>query len=146
MPRHFTLAQAERLLPAVERAIRLAIECKARYQEAEQAVEGYTQRLMMLGGAMVNREEILARKQRQQATAADLQQAVEEIQEFGCEVKDLDIGLIDFRCYYRGEEVYLCWKLGEDGITHWHGLEEGFRGRKAIDQEFLDNHRGDSPN
>ena len=39
--------------------------------------------------------------------------------------------------------MLLCWKLGEAGIGHWHGLEEGFRGRKAIDRDFLDNHEGD---
>jgi hypothetical protein len=41
--------------------------------------------------------------------------------------------------------VCLCWKLGEDRIRFWHSTDEGFRGRKEIDQEFLQNHRGDSP-
>ena len=61
-------------------------------------------------------------------------------------VKDLDVGLIDFPTLYRGEEVYLCWKLGETGIQYWHGIDEGFRGRKKIDRDFLDNHKGESPN
>jgi hypothetical protein len=39
--------------------------------------------------------------------------------------------------------VSLCWKLGERGIGHWHSAEEGFRGRKPIDREFLDHHEGD---
>ena len=65
------------------------------------------------------------------------------IQENGVVVKDLDIGLIDFPTLFRGEEVYLCWKLGETGIRFWHGLDEGFRGRKPIDEEFLANHRGE---
>jgi hypothetical protein len=69
-----------------------------------------------------------------------LKNAVERILAHGCEVKDLDIGLIDFRTFYHGEEVYLCWKLGEVGITYWHGLSEGFRGRRMIDEEFLENH------
>ena len=60
------------------------------------------------------------------------------MQEIGCLIKDLDIGLIDFPTTYRGEEVYLCWKLGEPGIEYWHGVDEGFRGRKPIDQDFLD--------
>jgi hypothetical protein len=58
-------------------------------------------------------------------------------------VKDLDIGLVDFPTTFNGVEVYLCWKLGEPGIEFWHGVEEGFRGRKPIDREFLENHRGD---
>ena len=56
------------------------------------------------------------------------------------DIKDLEIGLIDFPTLFRGQEVYLCWKLGEDKIRFWHGIHEGFRGRKAIDQDFLDNH------
>jgi hypothetical protein len=47
---------------------------------------------------------------------------------------------------YRDQDVCLCWKLGEDRIAFWHGSEEGFRGRKPIDQEFLQNHRGEGPN
>jgi hypothetical protein len=54
--------------------------------------------------------------------------------------------LIDFPALYQGREVLLCWKLGEDRIAFWHGVDEGFRGRKPIDDEFRENHRGDSPN
>jgi hypothetical protein len=55
-------------------------------------------------------------------------------------VKDLDIGLVDFPTVFRGVEVCLCWKLGEPRIGYWHGAEEGFRGRKPIDQDFLAHH------
>ena len=65
-----------------------------------------------------------------------LKQAIEKVHEFGCVVKDLDIGLIDFPTLFQGEEVYLCWKLGEAGIRFWHGVNEGFRGRKPIDAGF----------
>ena len=61
-------------------------------------------------------------------------------------VKDLDSGLIDFPTLFRGDEVYLCWKLGESGIGFWHKIEDGFPGRKPIDQDFKDNHRGEIPN
>ena len=44
-----------------------------------------------------------------------------------------------------GVEVYLCWKLGEAGIHYWHGVEEGFRGRKSIDRQFLQGHQGERP-
>lgn len=60
----------------------------------------------------------------------------------GCEIKDLNSGVLDFRTLYKGEEVYLCWELGESGISHWHGLQEGFAGRKPVDEEFRRNHRG----
>jgi len=45
-------------------------------------------------------------------------------------IKDLDVGLIDFPTLFRGKEVYLCWRMGESGIRHWHGVDEGFAGRK----------------
>jgi len=54
----------------------------------------------------------------------------------GVQVKDLDIGLLDFPCEVDGQTILLCWKLGEKSITHWHGTNEGFAGRKPIDQRI----------
>ena len=59
-----------------------------------------------------------------------------EIDAIGVQVKDLDIGLLDFPCEVDGNTVLLCWKLGESGITHWHGTDEGFAGRKLIDERI----------
>ncbi len=61
--------------------------------------------------------------------------AVERINEAGCLVKDLDLGLIDFYSIIDGEPVFLCWQYGEAEVTHYHGLEEGFRSRRRIDGE-----------
>jgi hypothetical protein len=58
-------------------------------------------------------------------------------------VKDLELGLLDFPTLYRGKEVCLCWRLGEPEIAFWHEVDEGYKGRKPIDQAFLENHRGD---
>jgi hypothetical protein len=81
-------------------------------------------------------------KQRRERAAIGIKEELEKIQEIGCVVKDLDVGLVDFPTLYRKEEVYLCWKFGEQEITYWHAVSDGFRGRKAIDEEFLANHRG----
>src|SRR5581483_11883040 len=94
----------------------------------------FQERLMMAGGVVVDRERALGIRRRSDSAGERLKAALEEVQEIGCLIKDLDIGLIDFPTTYRGVEVYLCWKLGEDGIEYWHGVEEGFRGRKPIDQ------------
>ncbi len=142
MNRHFTVEQAEALLPQVESAIRDAIELKRFYEEAEEILQSELRRIQFSGGAAVDSMRVRAEKSRRDTCAARLNEAIERIHSYGCEVKDLDIGLIDFRTLYNGREVYLCWKLGEAGITHWHGLEEGFRGRKVIDGEFLKAHRG----
>jgi hypothetical protein len=143
MARRFTLAEAQSLIPEVSRLLRDAVSLKGAYQEAEQAIETWTQRITMMGGVMVDRNQAIDARKRRDTSAASLRNAIEQVQAIGCVVKDLDIGLIDFPTEFRGEEVYLCWKLGEPRIEFWHGVEEGFRGRKAIDQDFRDHHRGD---
>jgi hypothetical protein len=57
---------------------------------------------------------------------------VEELQGLGVLVKDLDRGLVDFPALRGDEEVLLCWQVGEDEVAYWHGLEEGFAGRKPL--------------
>ena len=94
----------------------------------------------------VDRSRVMAQKNRRESAANEVKNSIERVQEFGCIVKDLDIGLIDFPTLLNGQEVYLCWKLGESGIQFWHGVHEGFRGRKAIDDKFLEQHQGELPN
>jgi len=144
MSRHFTLAQAEQLLPEVEQALRDALFHKSEYQAAEEELNQSTQRIRMAGGSRVNPAPILAARARRDTSGAALKEIFERVEELGVLIKDLDIGLIDFLSRYHGQDVCLCWKLGEDRIRFWHGMEEGFRGRKPIDEEFLQNHRGDA--
>ena len=146
MPRFFTLQQAEKLLPEVEPALRAAASLKSEYQSAENACQDFSRRIALLGGVVVDHSEPLEQKQRRDRSAQQLKAAIEKLQEFGCLVKDLDMGLVDFPSLFQGVEVYLCWRLGEPGIQFWHGVDEGFRGRKPIDQEFLDQHQGELPN
>lgn len=143
MSKRFTLAEAEGLLPQIGQFLREAVALKSEYQEAEQAVEGLVQRIMLAGGLVVNRERALEERGRRDRMGDRLKTLVERIQEKGCVIKDLDTGLVDFPTLFRGEEVYLCWKMDEPGIRFWHGVHEGFAGRKAIDQDFLDHHQGD---
>jgi len=146
MPRFFTLQQAEKVLPEVEAAIRDALALKEKYEHNEMEWQSFSQRVAVMGGVRVDRAQLLEQKKRREESAVALKQAIEKVHEFGCLVKDLDIGLIDFPTLFRGEEVYLCWKLGEPGIQFWHGVDEGFRGRKQIDAGFLEQHRGELPN
>jgi hypothetical protein len=143
MPRRFNLREAESLLPQVSRLIQDAVSLKTVCQEAEDSIQALSQKVMLYGGIIVDRERALAVKQRRDESLEKLKSAVEGIQETGCIVKDLEKGLVDFPTLFRGQEVYLCWKMDEPAIRFWHGIEEGFAGRKQIDQEFLDNHRGD---
>jgi hypothetical protein len=143
MAKRFTLPEAQALIPQVEGLLQDAIEAKTDYEAAEGEIQAFQQHVMMMGGVAVDRERVSAEKSKRDDAAERLRAAVEGVQEVGALIKDLDIGLIDFPTLYRGVEVYLCWKLGEDDIAFWHGVDEGFRGRKAIDQDFLDHHEGD---
>jgi len=146
MPRFFTLQQAEEVLPDVASAIRDAIALKSEYERRESEWRIFSQRVSVMGGMRVDRGRIMEQKNGRQEAALALKQAIDKVHQFGCVVKDLDIGLIDFPTLFQGEEVYLCWKLGEAGIGFWHGVNEGFRGRKPIDSGFLEQHRGELPN
>lgn len=142
--RYFTLPEAQRALPEVERQLRLALFHRTESQKAQQHLDRTSERVRTSGGARVNPSEVLALRARRDTSISALKDALDEIEESGAVVKDLDIGLLDFMSRYRDSDVCLCWKLGEDQIRFWHGAEEGFRGRKPIDQEFLQNHRGEA--
>jgi len=143
MPKRFTLAEAQSLIPEVERMLRDAVRQKSDFDEAERALQSFIERLMLMGGVLVDRSQALQMRASRDEAAARLRSSIEQLRELGCVVKDLDIGLVDFPTLFRGQEVYLCWKLGEQSIEFWHGVDEGFRGRKPIDQEFRNQHRGD---
>ena len=145
MPKRFTLAEAQSLIPRVEPLLREAVALKKEHTEAEAVIQRYQEHILVMGGVLLDRTEILRARQQRDSVSARLRAAIEQLQETGCVLKDLDIGLIDFPTLFRGVEVYLCWKLGEAAIHYWHGTDEGFRGRKPIDQDFRDHHRGDPP-
>jgi hypothetical protein len=144
MPRYFTLVEARAALPAVGRGIREAVHAKGRYVEAEKFIQDLSQRILMMGGITIDTAAAEAWKSQRDTNAQTLKNCMERIENLGVLIKDLDIGLVDFPTLLRGEEVYLCWRMDEDDIDHWHGVSEGFAGRKPIDKTFVDNHRGDS--
>lgn len=144
MPRFFTLRQAESLLPELEGLLRSVINHKKQYEQADSELSSMSQRIALTGGMLVAREPMARARSRKDTAVRALTAAMEQIQEFGCQLKDADIGLVDFPTLYRGEEVYLCWKLGERSIEFWHSIEAGFRGRQPIDGEFRANHKGDT--
>jgi hypothetical protein len=142
VPRFFTLLEAEGFLPEVERLLRSSIQAKQDYESGDAELNQMAQRITLMGGILVRREEVVASRTRKDSSARVLKAAMERIEEIGCQVKDLETGLIDFPTLYRDQEVYLCWKLGEASISFWHHIEDGFRGRQPINSDFLSNHRG----
>jgi len=128
----------------LEPAVRRAMTLKTAFQESDEQLDSIAKRISALGGTRVNQEEALVLRNRRDSAGLRLKECIDEIQSTGCQIKDLEIGLLDFPTLYRGEEVLLCWRLGEEGIRFWHNLTEGFRGRKPIDEDFGRNHVGDA--
>jgi len=144
MPRYYTLREARAALPVIGRDVRDAVHAHSRYQEADEALKALTQRILMNGGTVVDTAGAEAWKSQRDSGAQTLKTFLERMEERGVLVKDLSMGLIDFPTLYRGREVYLCWRMDEDDIDFWHGTDEGFAGRKLIDNDFLSHHSGDS--
>ena len=131
--RTFTLAEAQELLPVLESLLRKAAESKRRIEQIDAGFQDINRRILMHGGMMLDivpLAKLRAERDKLNQTVAD---TLAEITAMGVQVKDLDIGLLDFPCLVEGKIVLLCWKLGEHGITHWHGVDEGYAGRKKID-------------
>lgn len=140
MARLFTLAEAERVLPDVSQAVRDAMRAKIAFDKAQHDLASTLRALSMLGGVIPDTNKLTNLRSAAENALAELKGSIAAIEEHGCLLKDLDIGLIDFMTMYRGREVCMCWKSGEDGIHFWHGADEGFRGRKPIDAEFIAGH------
>jgi hypothetical protein len=134
--RTFTLQDAQMLLPTLESLLRTAINGKKLIEEVDAEIQELSQRIFLNGGTLVNVVAVARRKAERERTVQRAKDAVAEIHATGVQVKDIDIGLLDFPCRVEGEIVLLCWKLGEAKITHWHSTEEGFAGRKPIDERI----------
>ena len=83
-------------------------------------------------GGNVEPRELQSVQERLDEEVAGIARCVARIHELGGLVKDLDAGLVDFPARREGVEVLLCWRLGEDEVGYWHGLEEGFSGRRPL--------------
>jgi hypothetical protein len=129
MPHFFTLEEANRALPDVEQAVRRlrrlrdeALELRRRLEELWGASEGEPASLT----------EINRAQEQMDALQEEFGTIVADLEARGVVLRDLDMGLVDFPSVAGHAEVYLCWRLGEASIGFWHGLGEGFAGRKPL--------------
>ena len=134
--RTFTLDEALSLLPVLESLLRTAIGGKKIMEDVEAEMQALNHRIFLNGGTHVDVVATARRKAERAKAEQRAKDALAEIDSIGVQVKDLDIGLLDFPCVVEGRVVLLCWKMGERSITHWHGTEEGFAGRKPIDERI----------
>lgn len=134
--RTFTLDEAQSLLPVLESLLRAAINAKKLVDEADAEQQALQHRVFLNGGMFLNIVPLARRKAERSRAEQRAKDALAEIDSIGVQVKDLSIGLLDFPCEVEGQTILLCWKLGEKSITHWHGTQEGFAGRKPIDERI----------
>lgn len=130
--KYFNRQEAEELLPMLESSLGQARQQKQNMDTLDRELAEAATRIMMLGGSRPPHAGLARKKAEREQFAARLEEAVDQIQQTGCLVKDLDEGLVDFPSLREGREVYLCWKLGEGRIEYWHGIHEGFAGRKPL--------------
>ena len=132
----FTLEEAQSLLPLLESLLKRAIEGKRAAEETEARIAELGRKIYLAGGMRVNVAE--AGKQRAELTAhlERVRESIAEIDAIGVQVKDVDTGLLDFPCRVDEEVVLLCWRMGETAIEHWHTIEDGFKGRRPLDERF----------
>ena len=130
-PRYFTLEEANEALGELRPVVELMVEHRRRYLDASERRGALTEQAGSNGGDLTPSDfgEVEEELERE---AGALARAVERIQSAGAQVKDLDRGLIDFPSLRDGEEILLCWHLGEDEIEYWHGPEDGFAGRQPL--------------
>lgn len=132
--KYFKRQEAEELLPMIGGCLEQAREKKQEIDGLEGDLSRASARIMVLGGSIPTYTELAKKKAERDQLMSQMMETIEKIQQTGCLVKDLDRGLVDFPTLMEGEEVYLCWKLGEERIGYWHGIHEGFAGRKPLDE------------
>ncbi len=142
----FTLEEAQTLLPVVKTLINRAMEGKRVVEGAEEEFQGLRHRILLSGGLLVDIHRLALRKSERDKALRETKDALAEIEAIGVQIKDLDTGLLDFPCVVDDEIVLLCWKAGEEKIEFWHGLEEGFQGRKPIREDMVRGKKKDRPN
>jgi hypothetical protein len=142
----FTFEQATKLLPVLRALLKRAMEGKQLIEAVENELQDLRHRILLSGGLSVDIPAVAHRRAERDKALQEIKDALAEIEAIGVQVKDLDIGLLDFPCVVEDEIVLLCWKYGEEKIGFWHGLEEGFRGRKPIDERILRGKKKEKPN
>ena len=135
--RLFTLNEAERARQELEPFLVEAMNCRKKLGGLENELSAVAARIMMMGGVIVPYDKLAAVRAEHTQLAETLKNSLDRILETGCVIKDLDVGLLDFPSVIGNEEVYLCWKLGEDRIRFYHRQDEGFAGRKPLDPRDL---------
>ena len=131
----FSLSEAESARRRVEPLLIDAMEGRRQMNDLEDCLSAIASRIQIMGGVTVDYDVAARARADLNTVVAKVKDALDQIQATGCIVKDLESGLVDFPAMISDEEVYLCWRLGEDRIRFYHRQDEGFAGSKPIDPE-----------
>jgi hypothetical protein len=128
-PRHFSLDEATQAVAHVAPLLERLKDLHASALPLASRLEALWRRLDT-GDQVL--DEIATLQQQLDAQSHDADQILQRLEEMGCVVRDAQRGLVDFPAQANGAEFYLCWHLEEEAIGYWHGLDEGFTGRKPL--------------
>jgi hypothetical protein len=134
-PKLFSLSEAEHARHEVEPLLIDAMEGRRLMTDLEESLSAIANRIQIMGGVTIDYDVAARMRADLNRVVAKVKDALDQIQSTGCIVKDLDSGLVDFPSVIKEEEVYLCWRLGEERIRFYHRQDEGFSGRKPIDPD-----------
>jgi hypothetical protein len=139
LPRgHFTVPEVEALIPALERIFVQILQLRAGLRALGQKLDRAGVRPsrddepdLDVGPPAVRQAKAVFR-----GLDEALTDEIERVRDLGGEVKDLDLGLVDFPSTRNGEDILLCWKLGEKSLAFWHAVDGGFASRRPIDEQI----------
>lgn len=134
-PRLFTLEEATALLPRVRELVQHLQQTAAALSQAQTELMTLGETAQTNGHATNGHgkgSSLSAALERADALVETLRATMRDFEAIGCELKDVQMGLVDFRALRDGREVYLCWRLGEDEIRFWHELNTGFQSRQPL--------------
>jgi hypothetical protein len=129
--RHFSIEEANEALDEVRPLTEELVGHRRALVKLQERQAAVTTRIAGNGGN-VEPHELEDVQERLDEEVAGIARCVARIHEVGALVKDLDAGLVDFPATRDGEEILLCWRLGEAEVGFWHGMDEGFSGRKPL--------------
>ena len=128
---HFTLEQANKMLPSVIEKFNTVLDVKEQVVRIQTDFETNPK-------YMANFKDYIIKKQELNSAITKFYKSIEDLEATGVSVKSIDQGLLDFPSLMFNEEIWLCWKQGETEIKFWHGKDEGFNGRKPIESVDLE--------
>jgi hypothetical protein len=129
--RFFTVEKANATLPLVRVIVRDIAELARDLRERYERMSG-SRRNEALALSEAHREELEQAQARFEQGKAQMEEYERELKQLGVELKDYYTGLVDFPAWMDGHEVYLCWRLGEPEVAHWHEVKAGFAGRQPL--------------